>query len=121
MLRLSRHLQKSSKSLEKTNICNIEEGVIDKISYAAIAKIRRVVTEIEIREQQQIRKSKSKPRNICMYTYEGAHASNLQQAIVDTWAAQCNGFFAVGLGAVDLNKHVFRTLSIWEYVEQNQN
>jgi len=47
------------------------------------------------------------------YTYEGAHASNLQ-AIVDTWAAQCDGFFAasnvtpdLGLGAVDIKSMYF--------------
>ena len=101
------HLQKSSKSLERTKVCNAE-GVIDELSYAVIAKIRRGIIEIQRREQQQISKSKSKPRILCMvYTYEGAHASNLQ-AIVDTWAAQCDGFFAasnvtdVGLGAVNI-------------------
>jgi len=105
-----RHLQTSSKSLERAKVCNVE-GVIDELSYAVIAKIRRGIIEIQRREQQQ--QSKSKPRILCMvYTYEGAHASNLQ-AIVDTWAAQCDGFFAasnvtdLGLGAVDIKSMYF--------------
>jgi len=37
-----------------------------------------------------------KPRIFCVvYTYEGAHATNLQ-AIVDTWASQCDGLFLAG-------------------------
>ena len=51
----------------------------------------------------------SKPRILCMvYTYEGTHATNLQ-AVVDTWASQCDGFLAASnvtdpsLGAVDIN------------------
>jgi len=106
-----RHLQKSSKSLERAKVCNAE-GVIDELSYAVIAKIRRGIIELQRLEQQQ-QQSKSKPRILCMvYTYEGAHASNLQ-AIVDTWAAQCDGFFAasnvtdVGLGAVDIKSMYF--------------
>ena len=105
------HLQKSSKSLERTKVCKVE-GVIDELSYAVIAKIRRGIIEIQRREQQQqINKSKrerTKPRILCMvYTYEGSHTTNLQ-AVVDTWAAQCDGFFAasnmtdLGLGAVDI-------------------
>jgi len=113
------HLRKSSKSLERTKVCNVER-VIDELSYAVIAKIRKGIIEIQRREQQQqINESKSKneskneskrtkPRILCMvYTYEGSHASNLQ-AIVDTWATQCDGFFAasnvtdVGIGAVNI-------------------
>ena len=103
-----KHLQKSFTSLERAKVCNVE-GVIDELSFAVIAKIRRGIIKIQRREQQQRSKSKrTKPRILCMvYTYNGTHASNLQ-AIVDTWAAQCDGFFAasnvtdVGLGAVNI-------------------
>ena len=102
-------LQKSSESLERAKVCHAE-GVIDEISYTAIAKIRRGIIERERREELQHAPppEQSKPRILCMvYTHEGAHATNLQ-AIVDTWASQCDGFFAgsnvtdPSLGAVDI-------------------
>jgi len=103
-----RRLQKSSKSLERAKVCHAE-GVIDELSYAAIAKIRRGIIERARREElQHAPPEQSKPRILCMvYTYEGAHATNLQ-AIVDTWASECDGFFAgsnvtdLSLGAVDI-------------------
>ena len=84
--------------------------MIDEISYAAIAKIRRGIIERARREElQHTPPEQSKPRILCMvYTYEGTHATNLQ-AVVDTWASQCDGFLAASnvtdpsLGAVDIN------------------
>ena len=73
-----RHLEKSSKSLERAKVCNVE-GVIDEISYAAIAKIWRGIIERARREElQHTPPEQSKPRILCiLYTYEGAHATNL--------------------------------------------
>jgi len=84
--------------------------VIDELSCAAIATIQRGIIERGGREElQHAPPEQSKPRILCMvYTYEGAHATNLQ-AIVDTWASQCDGFLAGSsnvtdsiLGAVDM-------------------
>uniref|UniRef100_A0A7S3Q616 Uncharacterized protein n=2 Tax=Chaetoceros debilis TaxID=122233 RepID=A0A7S3Q616_9STRA len=81
-------------------------------------------------EQKQV---KSRPRLLCaVYTYEPNHATNLQ-AVVNTWAWKCDGFFAASsltnetLGAVDLphqGKEEYgnmwqKTRSIWGYINDN--
>jgi len=101
------HLKKSSKSLERSKVCKIG-GMMDDISYAVIAKIRRGIIENQRLALELPIVDQTKPKILCMvYTYEGAHKTNLQ-SIVDTWASQCDGFLAasnvtdVALGAVDI-------------------
>ena len=80
---------------------------IDDISYAVAQKIRIGILKQE--QQNSATSNASQPRILCMvYTHEGAHKTYLQ-AVVDTWAMQCDGFIAASdvtdphLGAVKLN------------------
>lgn len=75
------------------------------------------------------------PRVLCMvYTYEPNHATNLQ-AILDTWAPQCDGFFAASnvtdhsMGAIDFS-HIQqgpeayanmwqKVRAMWKYVHEH--
>lgn len=82
------------------------------------------------KEQQQ---HQPKPRVLCViYTYEPHHAT-MVQAVVNTWAWKCDGFFAAStatnetLGAVDLphlGKEAYgnmwqKTRSIWAYIHDH--
>lgn len=75
------------------------------------------------------------PRVLCMvYTYEPNHATNLQ-AILDTWAPQCDGFFAASnvtdhsMGAIDFSQiqqgpeeyaNMWQKVrAMWKYVHEN--
>jgi len=111
------HLKKSSKTVEREKLCGVG-GMIDETSYSVIAKIRRGIIETQRRRESSgavslsldndQKKQTKPPKILCMvYTYEGAHKTNLQ-SIVDTWASQCDGFLAASnvtdatLGAVDI-------------------
>jgi hypothetical protein len=124
-------LKQSSKIFERSNVCNVG-GMNDDISYAVIAKIRQGIIENEM-QALQIPKAQNKPRILCMvYTYEGAHETNLQ-AIVDTWATQCDGFLAASnvtnpdLGAVNIKffgaesyGNMWRKIeAMWKYVHEH--
>mmetsp|Transcript_23433 Transcript_23433/g.34751 ORF Transcript_23433/g.34751 Transcript_23433/m.34751 type:complete len:721 (+) Transcript_23433:212-2374(+) len=76
---------------------------------------------------------RAKPRLLCVvYTYDKHHETMLQ-AVVNTWAWKCDGFFAAStitnetLGAVDLphvgdeayNNMWQKTRSIWGYIHDN--
>jgi hypothetical protein len=113
-----KHLKISSRALERQKVCNAS-GMVDEISYAVIANIRRGIIETQRRaslaldidqqpQENDRRGQVKKPRILCMvYTHEGAHKTNLQ-SIVDTWASQCDGFLAasnvtdVNLGAINI-------------------
>jgi Fringe-like. len=85
-------------------------GQLDEISYAVIQKIRSGI----IRNQKMLASippNVTRPKILCMvYTHEGAHETKLK-AIVDTWANDCDGFFAASnvtdasLGAIKLSFH----------------
>jgi hypothetical protein len=122
------HLKMSSKSLERSKVCEVG-GLMDDISYAVIAKLRRGIIENERLALEPPIVDQIKPKILCMvFTYEGAHKTNLQ-SIVDTWASQCDGFLAasnvtdVTLGAVDIKFYgpeaygnMWRKIeAMWEY------
>lgn len=111
-----KRLVRSKVALDRTPTCKIQKP-IDDISYAVAQKIRKGILEQEEQEQQKLllfqkdsaTSNASQPRILCLvYTHEGSHKTYLQ-AVVDTWAMQCDGFIAVSnvtdphLGAITLN------------------
>jgi glycoprotein-N-acetylgalactosamine 3-beta-galactosyltransferase len=134
-------LIKSQYSLTRTPKCH-PEGMMDELSYAVIQKIRRGL----VVENQKIRKPLSlagetnmketetnRPKLLCMvYTYQGSHDTNLR-AIVDTWATQCDGFWAASnvtdesLGAMKLEfpgpesySNMWQKVkAMWKYVHEH--
>jgi hypothetical protein len=121
-------LIRSQRILQRTPVCQ-PQGPMDEISYIALQKIQRGRLLMEQHKQQiavpwssqqntttttsattttQQQTSTSRPKILCMvYTHQGSHDTYLR-AIVDTWATQCDGFFAasnvtdVSLGAIQL-------------------
>jgi hypothetical protein len=82
-------------------------GQLDELSYAVIQKIRTGIIHNQ-KLLASIPSNVPRPKILCMvYTHEGAHDTKLK-AIVDTWAKDCDGFFAASnvtdtsLGAIKL-------------------
>lgn len=109
-----RRLIPSQRILQRTPVCT-PQGPMDEISYFALQKVRkRRFLQQEMKNlpelsSQQNTHSSSKPKILCMvYTHQGSHDTYLR-AIVDTWATQCDGFFAASnvtdesLGAIKLD------------------
>jgi len=79
-----KHLKISSRTLERQKVCDAS-GMVDEISYAVIANIRRGIIETQRRaslaldidqqpQENDRRRQVKKPRILCMvYTHEGAH------------------------------------------------
>ena len=116
-------LLKKSRPGRQHLACEIE-GPIDKQTYQVLQKIRRGIisnqdklkamnTNTNMSMSMNMNNStrpRPRPRILCLvYTHEGAHSTNVQ-ALVDTWATQCDGFIAASnatnasIGAMNL-KH----------------
>lgn len=107
-------MQDAGGPLEETNNAMLVDeqcylgGQLDEISYAAIQKIRKGIIHNK-KLLASIPPNVPRPKILCMvYTHEGAHETKLK-AIVDTWANDCDGFFAASnvtdasLGAMKLD------------------
>eukprot|EP00557_Chaetoceros_sp_GSL56_P014295 CAMPEP_0176477230 /NCGR_PEP_ID=MMETSP0200_2-20121128/502_1 /TAXON_ID=947934 /ORGANISM="Chaetoceros sp., Strain GSL56" /LENGTH=275 /DNA_ID=CAMNT_0017873007 /DNA_START=299 /DNA_END=1123 /DNA_ORIENTATION=- len=114
-----------------TTNCELQKP-LDEITYSVLQKLRRGF----IQNQQKLAAIPSnvpKPKILCMvYTHQGAH-DNYLRAIVDTWAKECDGFFAAS-NVTDPSVNAIRlefpgpesysnmwqkVLTMWKYAHDN--
>jgi hypothetical protein len=79
-----KHLQKSFTSLERAKVCNVE-GVIDELSFAVIAKIRRGI--IRFKEENSNKEVRVREPNQeffawCIHIMEHMHQTYKQSSIL---------------------------------------
>jgi glycoprotein-N-acetylgalactosamine 3-beta-galactosyltransferase len=132
----TRRLIQSQRILQRKPVCQ-PQGPMDEISYIAIQKVQRRLLEQQGQQKatskQEQFSSFSAPKVLCMvYTHQGSHDTYLR-AIVDTWATQCDGFFAASnvtdesLGAIKLefpgpesySNMWQKVLAMWKYVHEH--